>query len=48
MEYHIFIEEYYKIILYLYQLKNILDILMAIPEFIRGNLIESQIEVLKM
>ena len=42
-----FINEYYKIILYLYQLKSMLNILVALPKFIRGNLMECHKEVLK-
>ena len=48
MEQHIFIQKYYKIILYLYQLKNILNILVALLEFIRRNLIECQKKLLKI
>ena len=48
MEQIIFLQEYFKIILYLYQIKNTLNILMALVEFIRGNLMECQNEVLKI
>ena len=41
------IQEYYKIILYLYQLKNTLNIFMALLEFIRGNLMKCQKKILK-
>ena len=42
------IQEYYKIILYLYQLKNTSNILVGLLEFIPGNLIECQMKVLKI
>ena len=40
MAQNISIQEYYKIILYLYQLKNALNILMALLGFIHGNLMD--------
>ena len=45
---NIFLQEYFKIILYLYQLKATLNILMRLLEFIRGNLMECQKKVLKI
>ena len=38
---------YFKIIQYLYQLKNTLNILVALLESIRGNLMEYQEKILK-
>ena len=40
MEQNISIQEYYKIILYLYQLKSTLNISVALLNIIRGNLVE--------
>ena len=40
MAQNISIQEYYKIILHLYQLKNTLNILVALLGFIRGNLMD--------
>ena len=42
------IQVYFKIIQYLYQLKNILNILVALLESIRGNVIECQGKILKI
>ena len=42
MERNISFQEYYKIILYLYQLKNTLNILVSQLKFISGNLTECQ------
>ena len=36
---NIFLQEYFKIIKYLYQLKNTLNILVTLPEQVRGNLV---------
>ena len=41
---NIFLQEYFKIIYYLYQLKNPLNILVALLGLIRENLIEFQIK----
>ena len=41
-------QEYYKTILYSYQLKNTLNILVALIKFIRGNLMEFQKKVLEI
>ena len=46
MEKNIFLQEYFKIIWYLYQLKNTLNILVALLELIRGNLMEFQKQIL--
>ena len=46
MEQNISFEEYYKIILYLYQLKNTLNILVALVGFICENLMESRKKIL--
>ena len=46
--YYITIQEYYKIILNLYQPSNTLNILVSLPELIRGNLIECQKKILKI
>ena len=48
MEQNISIHEYYKIILYSYQLKNTLNILVALLRFICGNVMECQKEMLKI
>ena len=48
MEQNISIQEYYKIILYLYQLKNTLNVLVALREFIRENVMECQKKILKI
>ena len=48
MEQNISIQEYYKIILYLCQLKNTLNILVALLQFICGNLMECQKKILKI
>ena len=48
MEQNISIKEYCKIILYLYQLKNTLHILVVLLESIRENLIKCQRKVLKI
>ena len=45
---NISIQEYYKNILYLYQLKNALNILMALLGFIGENLMECPKEILKI
>ena len=47
MEQRVFPQDYYKIIYYLSQLKNALNILMALLGSIRGNLIECQKKILK-
>ena len=47
MEQNIFLQEYYKIIQYLYQLKDTLKILVALLRLIRGNLMECQKKILK-
>ena len=46
MTQNISFQEYYKIILYLYKLKNTLNILVALLAFIGGNLMECQKKVL--
>ena len=43
-----FFQEYFKIIWYLYQMKNISNILTALLKFICGNLMERQKKVLKI
>ena len=48
MEQHVFPQDYYKIILYLSQLKKALNILMALLGLIRGNLIECQKKILQI
>ena len=48
MAQNISIQEYFKIIQNLYQLRNTLNILVALLEFIRGNLMECQRKILKM
>ena len=48
MEQNIFPQEYFKIIYYLYQPKNTLNILVALLGFNRGNLMECQKKVLKI
>ena len=48
MEQNIFLEQYFKIILYLYLLKNIFNILVALFGFIRGNLMEYEKKTLKI
>ena len=48
MEQNIFLQEYFKIVWYLYQLKNTLNILLALIELNRVNLLESQKKVLKI
>ena len=45
MQQNISKKEYYKKILYLYQLKNTLNILVALLKFIRGNLMKNQKKV---
>ena len=47
MEQNIFLEEYFKIILYLYKLKSALNILVVLPGLIRGNLMECWKKILK-
>ena len=47
MEQIIFFQEYFEINKYLYQLKNTLNILVALIELIRGNLMECQKKILK-
>ena len=42
MEQNIFLQEYFKVIYYLYQLKNIFNILVALLGLIRRNLLECQ------
>ena len=48
MEQHAFPQEWFKIILYLSQLKNTLNILVALLRLIRGNLIKCQKKILKI
>ena len=48
MEPNISIQEYLKIIYYLYPLKNILNILMVLLRLIRGNLMEFKKKILKI
>ena len=48
MEQNMSIQEYYEIILYLYQLEITLNILVALLEFIRGNLMEFQKKLLEI
>ena len=48
MEQNIFLQEYFKIIWYLHQLKNTLNILVALLGFIHGNLMECQKKILKI
>ena len=48
MEQNISTKQYYKIILHLYQLKSALKTLVALLEFICGNLIEWQKKVLNI
>ena len=47
MEQNFFLEEYLKFIKHLYQLKNTLNILVAVLGLIRENLMESQRKILK-
>ena len=42
------LQEYFKIIKYLYQLKNTLNIFVALLELVRGNLVEYQKKILKI
>ena len=48
MEQKIFLQEYFEIIYYLYQLENTLNISVALIGLIRGNLIKGQKKVLKI
>ena len=48
MEQNIFLQEYFKIIKYLYQLKNTLNVLLALLGLIRGNPVECQKKMLKI
>ena len=48
MEQNIFLQEYFKIIYYLYQLKNTLNILVALLGLKRENLMECQKKILKI
>ena len=48
MAQNVFNEGYYKIMLYLYQVKSILNIFMALPKFIRGNTKECLKRILKI
>ena len=48
MEQNIYNQEYYKIILHLYRIKNTLNILVALLKFIRGNLMECLKKLLKI
>ena len=48
MEQNISIQDYYKLVLHSYQLKNTSNILVVLLEFIRGNLIECQKKELKI
>ena len=47
MEQVVFLQEYFKIISHLNQLKNTLNILLALLGLIRGNLMECQKKILK-
>ena len=44
---NIFLQEDFKISQYLYQLKNTINILVAVLELFRGNLMECQKKILK-
>ena len=48
MEQNIFLQEYFKNYLYLYQLKNTLNILEALLALIHGNLMECWKKILKI
>ena len=48
MAQNIFNEGYYKIMLYLYQVKSMLNIFMVLPKFIRGNTKECLKRILKI
>ena len=48
MKQNIFLEEYFRIILYVYQIKNTLNISVALVGLIRRNLMECQEKVLKI
>ena len=48
IEKNIFLQEYFKFIKHLYQLKNTFNILVALLELIRGNLVECQENILKI
>ena len=48
MEQNIFLQEYFKIISYLCQLKSPLNFLVALLGLIRGNLMECQKKILKI
>ena len=48
MEQSISIQEYYKIILNLYQLKNTLNVLVALHKFVPENVRECQKKILKI
>ena len=48
MEQNVFLQGYFEIIEYLYQIKNTLNILIALFKFIRRNLMEFQRTVLKI
>ena len=48
MEENIFLQEYFKTIKYLYQLKGTLNILKALLGLIRGKLMECQKKILKI
>ena len=48
MDLDVSIDKYYKIILYLYQLKNTLNILVRLLGFICENLMECQRKILKI
>ena len=48
MEQNIFLQVYFKIICYLYQLKNTCNILVALPRLTRGNLMEFEKKIFKI
>ena len=48
MEQNNFLQEYFAIIYYLYQLKNMLNILVVFLQLTHGNLMECQKKILKI
>ena len=48
MEQNIFLQKYFKIVYYLYQLKSTLNFLVALVGLICGNSMERQKEILKI
>ena len=48
MEQNMFLQEYFKIIYYLHQLKSTLNILLVLLELIGGNLMKCQKKILKI